>query len=56
MQYSGYSERFRAEVVRSAFHAYDKMKDKDRMGEVPFYRGRDWRRVERIEERRAKKG
>ena len=56
MQYSGYSEQFRAEVVRSALHAYDEMKDKDRKGEVPFYRGRDWRRVERAEERRAKKG
>ena len=40
MQYSGYSEQFRAEVVRSALHAYDEMKDKDRKGEVPFYRGR----------------
>ena len=55
MQYSGYSEQFRAEVVRSALHAYDEMKAKDERGEEPLYRGRDWKRVERAEDRRAKR-
>ena len=54
MQYSGYSEQFRAEVVRSALHAYDEMKAKDERGEEPLYRGRDWKRVERPEDRWAK--
>ena len=56
MQYSGYSQQFRAEVVNSALQAYKEIKDKDVRGEVPMYRGRDWKRVERAKSRRAKKG
>ena len=55
MQFSGYTETFRAQVVRSALCAYDKMVEKDGRGEEPLYRPREWRRVERAEERRKKK-
>ena len=56
MQYSGYSKRFRTEVVRSALHAFDRMLEKDKDGEVPLYRPRGWNEVERAKGRRAKKG
>ena len=56
MQFSGYTETYRAQVVRSALKAYDEMVSKDQRGEEPLYRPRDWKRVERAEERRAKKG
>ena len=56
MQFSGYTEMFRAQVVKSALCAYDKMVEKDERGEEPLYRPREWRRVERAEERRKKKG
>ena len=55
MQFSGYSEIFRAQVVKSALCAYDRMVERDRTGEEPLYRPREWRRVERAEERRKKK-
>ena len=55
MQYSGYNETYRAQVVKSALHAYDTMLDKDQRGEEPLYRPREWRKVERAMERRAKK-
>ena len=56
MQYSGYSQEFRAEVVKSALHAYDQMKARDNAGDEPMYRPREWRRVERAEARRDKRG
>ena len=55
MQFSGYPERFREEVVKSALDAYDRMMDKDQQGEEPMYRTRDWKKVERAKARRKKK-
>ena len=55
MQFSGYTETFRAQVVRSALCAYDKMIEKDERGEELIYKPREWRRVEREEGRRKKK-
>ena len=55
MQFSGYQESFREEVVKSALDAYDKMIDKDQQGEEPMYRTRDWKKVERAKARRKKK-
>ena len=56
MQYSGYNEEFRAQVIKSALHAYDIMIKKDERGEEPLYRPRDWKKVERANERRNKRG
>ena len=56
MQFSGYDETFRAQVVRSALNAYNQMVAKDQQGEEPLYRPREWRKVERAKERRTKKG
>ena len=55
MQFSGYGEEFREQVVTSALKAYNEMIEKDRQGIEPLYRPRDWRSVERAEEKRVKK-
>ena len=45
----------RCQVVKSALHAYDVMLEKDRLGIEPLYRQREWKREERIREKRIKK-
>ena len=55
LQYSGYDQKFRTEVVRSAINAYNRMVELDASGEQPLYRPREWRRLERARERRGKR-
>ena len=55
LQYSGYNQRFRYEVLTSALHAFEEMKRKDRNGEKPLYRHKQWRRKERRKEKEMKK-
>ena len=55
MQYSGYDQQFRAEVVRSALKAYGAIVEKDACGEEPMYRPRGWRGEERARKKREKK-
>lgn len=55
MQYSGYNERFRHDVVKSALNAYTKILALDQSGEKPLYRTREWKREERIKEKVCKK-
>ena len=55
MQYSGYKQKFRAEVVKSALKAYRNIINLDSQGRQPLYRPKDWKRKERQEERRNKK-
>ena len=55
MQYSGYNQKFRAQIVRSALAAYNTIKVKDEKGEKPMYRHKSWQRVIRKEEIRNKK-
>ena len=55
MQYSGYNQKFRYEVIMSALHAFEKMKEKDDSGEVPQYRPKEWRKEERRKEKQEKK-
>ena len=56
MQYSGYNESFRSEVVRSAFAAHKKIVLKDKQGQQPLYRPKEWMKKERQNERRRRKG
>ena len=49
LPYSGYDQKFRTDVVRSALKAYNRMIDAS--GEQPLYRLREWRRLERAQER-----
>lgn len=55
MQFSGYDQRFRAEVVWSALKAYETIRFRNENGEQPMYRPREWKPADRVEARRAKK-
>ena len=55
MQFSGYEQRFRAEVIKSAIHAYNTLLAAEQQGERPLYRPRSWNMVEREKQRKAKK-
>ena len=55
MQYSGYKEGFRREVVRSAISAYERIQEKVIKKERPLYRTKNWKQKERLREKRDKK-
>ena len=55
MQYSGYDEAMRKEVLRSAIKAYEDIKEKVRRKERPLYRTKEWKQKERMKEKRKKK-
>ena len=55
LQYSGYDQKFRTEVVLSALKAYNRIIELDASGEQPLYRPREWKRLERAQERRGKR-
>ena len=54
LQYSGYGQEFRTEVVRSALNSYNRLMELDASGKKPLYRPRDWRRLEPAQERRRR--
>ena len=56
MQYSGYDRKFRTEVTKSALSAYKKIVEKEEKNEQPIHRPKDWKKTERAEEKRKKKG
>ena len=45
LQYSGYDQKFRTEVVKSVLTAYNRLIELDASGETPLYRPREWRKV-----------
>ena len=55
MQYSGYSTKFRYEVVKSALKAYDDGVSADESGIRPLYRPKEWKTKERANEKQRKK-
>ena len=55
MQYSGYSKKFRYEVVNSALKAYDERMSADENGTRPLYRPNGWKTRERAIEKQKKK-
>ena len=55
MQFSGYTIKFRAEVLKSAIAAYREIQKEDCQGNKPMYRPKCWKRKERQENRREKK-
>ena len=55
MQFSGYEEKVRKEIVRSAISAYEKIRKKVEMKERPLYRTKMWKQKERQKEKRKKK-
>ena len=54
LQFSGYDQRFRAQVLKAAFTAYDNIRQEDADGVRPMYRPKDWDRKGR-EEKKMKK-
>ena len=54
MQNSGYSKKFRCEVVDAALKAYDEIHRKSECGERPLYRPYNWHRDERDKAKREK--
>jgi hypothetical protein len=48
MQFSGYSKRFRYQVLCSAFNAYQKLIELDTVVTRPLYRPRTWNRQQWI--------
>ena len=55
MQFSGYDEAMRKEVLRSAIKAYENIKEKVRKKERPLYRTKEWKQKERMKEKRKRK-
>ena len=55
LQFSGYDEKFRIEVLESAAKAYKKIRLKVDRGERPLYRRKEWKQEERAKEKRRKK-
>ena len=52
---SGYSQKFRTEIVDSAMKAYEKMIEEDKNGTKPLYRSREWNREERNKKKKENK-
>ena len=55
LQFSGYNQKFRREVVRSALTAYNRLIELDASGETPLYRPREWRKLDRPREKWRKR-
>ena len=55
MQYSGYDQQFRLEVIDSALKAYEKLCQAESDGERPLYRPKTWKKKEREEARKQKR-
>ena len=55
MQFSGYTKKFRIEVLRSGIQAYKKMKENDEKKIIPLHRPRKWKQQEREEKKRHKR-
>ena len=55
MKISGYSERYRETIFKSAISAWRKQVEMDRTGEHPLYRKRDWKKDERKKQKEYKR-
>eukprot|EP00092_Neocalanus_flemingeri_P053727 GFUD01063220.1.p1 GENE.GFUD01063220.1~~GFUD01063220.1.p1 ORF type:complete len:280 (-),score=59.98 GFUD01063220.1:2317-3156(-) len=55
MKNSGYSMKFRIEVLKSAFNAFEKMLEDDKNGNKPLFRSREWQCEERLKSKQEKK-
>ena len=55
LQYSGYDQEFRHEVAKSAINAYETIRDNEERNVRPMHRPKDWRKIERMEGKEAKR-
>ena len=56
LQYLGYNMEDRVKIYRKAKNRFNDMVERDESGEEPLYRSKNWKKVERNEEKRRKKG
>ena len=54
MKISGYGEKYRETIIRSALTAWEKQVEMDRTGERPLYRPREWQKEERAKKKEFK--
>ena len=54
LQVAGYDKSFRAQILRTALAATNKMRTEEISGKRPMYRARTWKREERRKEKRMK--
>ena len=55
VQFSGYTKKFRYQVVRSALKAYDEIRSQHERGKRPLHRPYEWKRQERDAAKTTKK-
>ena len=55
IQNSGYNYKFREQITKSALHKYKEIIAKDKSGECPLYRDKEWKRAERIKKKQQNK-
>ena len=55
MQFSGYNHQFRKQVTNSAINKYKQIVEKDRTGECPMYRNKEWKKKERLRKKQQSK-
>ena len=55
LQASGYEKSTRYHVIRSAYKAYEKIKENDANGIRPMYRSKNWNATERRKNRKSKR-
>ena len=55
MKNSGYSVKYRTEILNSALLAFEKMIEDNKTGTKPLYRDREWKKEERIDSKKDKK-
>ena len=55
LENSGFGQKFRTEILDSAFKAFEKMKLDDQTGKKPMYRSRNWNFEERIKQKSEKR-
>ena len=56
MKNSGYSAKYRTEILDSALLAFEKMVNDDKAGIKPLFRDREWKKEERSKNKKGKKG
>ena len=52
---SGYTQKYRKEILKSALKAYNKMVEDDKTEKKPLYRNKNWKKEERIKSKINKK-
>ena len=55
MQFSGYNYNFRKQITHSALNKYKSILEKNKTGECPIYRNKEWKKIERNKKKQQNK-